>query len=58
MAEMFVIILVIIYLVYIVAFEVPKDIKKLETKVDSLHLSLKEIEIKLVQLDKKLDQKQ
>lgn len=57
MAETLLIILGIIYLVYKVAFEVPKYIKKLEFKVDNLQLHLKEIELKLSQLDKKLDKK-
>jgi hypothetical protein len=57
MTETFLIILGIIYLVYKVAFGVPKDIKKLESKVDNLQLHLKEIELKLIQLDKKLDKK-
>ena len=57
MAETLLIILGIIYLVYKVAFEVPKYIKKLECKVDNLQLHLKEIELKLSQLDKKLDKK-
>lgn len=43
------------YLVYRVAFKVPKDIKKLEEKVDMLNLHLKEIEIMLSQLDEKID---
>jgi hypothetical protein len=52
-----IIILGIIYLIYKVAFGVPKDIKKLESKVDNLQLQLKEINFKLSQLDKKLDKK-
>lgn len=49
------IILVIIFFIYRVAFEVPKEIKKLEDKIDILKLHLQEIELKLDQLDKKLD---
>lgn len=58
MAEIFLIILGIGYLIYRVAFQVPKDIKRLEDKIDMLKLHLQEIEIKLNQLDKKLDKKQ
>lgn len=53
MVETLLIILGIIYLIYKVAFEVPKDIKKLESKVDNLQLNLKEIELKLNELNKK-----
>ncbi|SHJ69434.1 hypothetical protein SAMN02745975_02650 [Geosporobacter subterraneus DSM 17957] len=55
MAEIFLIIIGIGYLIYKVAFGVPKDIKKLEDKVDLLKLHLQEIELKLNQIDKKLD---
>lgn len=55
MAETILIILGICYLIYRVAFGVPKDIKKLEDKVDILKLHLQEIGLKLDQLDKKLD---
>jgi hypothetical protein len=58
MAELFLIIMGIGYLIYRIAFQVPKDIKKLEDKIDMLKLHLKEIEIKLNQVDKKLDKKQ
>jgi hypothetical protein len=57
MVEVFLIILGIGYLIYRVAFRVPKDIKKLEDKVDMLNLHLQEIELKLNQLDIKLDRK-
>lgn len=53
MVETLLIILGIIYLIYKVAFEVPKDIKRLESKVDNLQLHLKEIELKLNELNKK-----
>ncbi|SKA98274.1 hypothetical protein SAMN05443428_12812 [Caloramator quimbayensis] len=49
MAEIVLIILGIIYLIYKVAFKVPKDIKRLESKIDNLQLHLKEIELKLSQ---------
>ena len=52
-----IIIIGILYLIYMAAFEVPKYIKKLEGKVDMLNLHLKEIELRLNQLDKKLDKK-
>ena len=57
MAEIFLILLGIGYLIYRVAFGVPKDIKKLEEKIDMQTLDLKEIELKLNLLDKKLDKK-
>lgn len=57
MAETSLIILGILYLIYRVAFQVPKDIKKLEDKVDMLKLYLQEVELKLNQIDNKLDNK-
>lgn len=53
MAEIILTILGIIYLIYKVAFGVPKDIKRLESKVDNLQLHIKEIELKLNELNKK-----
>jgi hypothetical protein len=49
-----IIILGIIFLIYRVAFEVPKDVKNLENKIDILKLHLQEIEIRLTELDKKI----
>ena len=57
MAEAAIVIMGIVYLIYRVAFEVPKDIKKLEEKIDKQNLHLQEIELLLNQLDKKLDKK-
>lgn len=42
---------------YKVSFGVSKDIKKLESKVDNLQLHLREIELRLNQINKKLDKK-
>jgi hypothetical protein len=56
-AETILIILGIVYLIYRVAFGISKDIKRLEDKNDMLKLHLQEIELKLNQLDKKLDKK-
>lgn len=55
MEEITLILLGVGYLVYKIAFKVPKDIKKLDEKIDMLNLHLKEIEIKLSQLDEKID---
>jgi predicted Holliday junction resolvase-like endonuclease len=49
------IIIAVLFLIYRVAFEVPKDIKNLENKIDMLKFHLHEIELKLTQLDKKID---
>lgn len=54
MTEIFLIILGIGYLIYKIAFRVPKDVKKLEDKIDMLKLHLQEIELKLNQIDKKV----
>jgi len=52
MAETFLLVLGFCYLIYTVAFKVPKDIKKVEDKVDLLQLQLKEINLKLSQISK------
>lgn len=57
MAETILIILGIGYLIYRVTFGISKDIKRLEDKNDMLKLHLQEIELKLKQLDEKLDKK-
>ncbi|MCG8538374.1 MAG: hypothetical protein MJA82_00350 [Clostridia bacterium] len=57
MEIMVLIIFLIGYLIYKVTFQVPRDIKKLGDKIDILKLHLQEIELKLNQLDKKLDNK-
>ncbi|MCY6960002.1 hypothetical protein [Clostridium brassicae] len=57
MAEVFLILLVLGYLIYKVTFEVPKDIKRIEDKIDILKLHLQEIELKLDQINKKIDNK-
>lgn len=49
------ILLFIIFLIYRIAFEVPNDIKNLENKIDILKLHLHEIELKITDLDKKID---
>jgi cell division protein FtsL len=57
--EIFVILvgIAILYLIYKAAYVVPNDIKRIESKVDNLQLHLKEIELKLSQIDKKIDKK-
>ncbi|QZY56471.1 hypothetical protein [Crassaminicella profunda] len=57
MAETLLIMLGILYLIYRVAFRIPKDIKRIEDKIDMLKLHLQEIELKLNELDKKSDKK-
>lgn len=51
LAEIFLIIMGIGYLIYKVAFEVPKDIKRLENKMDKIDLQLQEILFRLNKLD-------
>ena len=58
MTEMFLLVFGFCYLIYIVAIKVPKDIKKVEDKVDLLLLHIKEIELKLNQINKKMDHKE
>jgi len=55
MTELFLVIVGFCYLIYIVAIKVPKDIKKVEDKVDLLLLHTKEVELKLNQINKKID---
>jgi hypothetical protein len=55
MAETFLLVLGFCYFIYISAIKVPKDIKKVEDKVDLLQLQLKEINLKLSQMNKKKD---
>jgi hypothetical protein len=55
MAEVFLILLVIGYFIYRVTFEAPKGINKLEDEIELVNLHLQEIELKLNQLDRKLD---
>ncbi|MCT4621116.1 MAG: hypothetical protein N4A62_17230 [Marinisporobacter sp.] len=57
MAETLLIIMGIVYLIYRVAFRIPKDIKRIEDKIDMLKLHLQEIELKLNEFDKKSDKK-
>ncbi|MCY6372641.1 hypothetical protein [Clostridium ganghwense] len=52
MAETLLIILGIGYLIYRVTFGISKDIKRVEGKIDMLNLHLKEMEMKLNQLEK------
>jgi hypothetical protein len=53
--ETFIILLLIGYFIYRVAFEVPKDINKIHDEIDRVNLHLREIEIILNQIDNKLD---
>jgi len=53
--ELFLILVGTGYLIYRVAFGVPKDIKRLEQKIDMLNLHIQEIELKLNQGDRKVD---
>ncbi len=55
MVELFLILVGTGYLIYRVAFGVPKDIKRLEQKIDMLNLHIQEIELKLNQGDRKVD---
>lgn len=51
----FLILLGIGYLIYQVAFGISKDIKRNEEKIDMLKLQFKEINLKLDEINKKLD---
>lgn len=55
MENLYIILFGIACLIYIIAIKLPRDIKKVENKVDVLQLHLKEIELKLNQINKKLD---
>ena len=57
---MYVIILIILgitYLIYRIAFIVPRDIRRVENKVDMVKFHLQEIELRLNEISKKLDNK-
>lgn len=55
MAELFILLLMAGYFIYIVAIKVPNDIRKVENKIDTLQLYIQEIEINLSRIDKKID---
>ncbi|MCG8400781.1 MAG: hypothetical protein MJA84_04200 [Firmicutes bacterium] len=57
MTETFLILLGFGYLIYRVAFVIPKDIKRTEDKIDMLKLHLEEIKLTLNEINKKLDRK-
>lgn len=38
------------YLIYIITFQIPRRIKELENKIDSLSRQLKEVNLKLVNI--------
>lgn len=57
MVEIFLVLLGVGYLIYRVAFEIPKQIKATEEKVDILKLHLQEIKLTLNEISKKLDSK-
>ena len=52
MGELFLILLLCSYIIYRVAFVVPKDIRRVEEKIDMLKLHLQEIELKLNEINK------
>jgi hypothetical protein len=56
-AETFIIFLLIDYFIYIVAFEVPKDINKIQDEIRMVNLHLQEMELILNEIDNKLDNK-
>lgn len=57
MAETFLILLGVGYLIYRAAFAIPKDIKRTEDKVDMLKLHIEEIKLTLNEINKKIDRK-
>lgn len=57
MVESFLLLLGVGYLIYRIAFEIPKQIKRTEEKVDMLKLHLQEIQLNLHEINKKLDSK-
>ncbi|WIV11290.1 hypothetical protein [Proteiniborus sp. MB09-C3] len=48
MFEIILILFVAAYLVYTIAFQIPRRLQKMENKMDSLSMQLKEINLKLV----------
>lgn len=57
MGQLFLILSVVGYLIYRIAFEVPKNVKKTEEKIDALKTQMRRLEIQLKEIDKKLDNK-
>jgi hypothetical protein len=45
------------YLIYKIAFIIPRDIRSVENKVDMVKFHLQEIELRLNEISKKLDNK-
>lgn len=50
MFEIVLLLLLTIYLIYIIVFQIPRNIKKMEDKIDRLSLQIKEINLKLVDI--------
>lgn len=50
MFETVLLLLVAVYLIYTITFQIPNNIKKMEDKIDKLSLQLKEINIKLINI--------
>ena len=57
MAELFLALLLIGYLLYIIAFRIPNLMKKTEEKIDILKLNIHEVQIRLNEISRKLDDK-
>lgn len=54
-AETFIIFLLISYFIYIVAFEVPKEINKIQDEIHMVNLHLQKMELILNEIDNKLN---
>ncbi|QUH26009.1 hypothetical protein [Serpentinicella alkaliphila] len=57
MAEIFLALLVAVYIFYIVAFQIPNQIKSIEEKIDILKLNIHEVQIRINEISRKLDDK-
>ena len=57
MVELFLAFLLVAYLFYIIAFRIPNQMKKTEEKIDILKLNIQEVQIRINEISKKLDDK-
>lgn len=57
MEIIFIIGVTIIYLIYKIGFEAPKNLKRIENQIDTLNLNVKEIEYRLIQIQDTLEEK-
>lgn len=57
MLEIILILFIAAYLVYTIAFQIPRRLQKMEDKIDSLSMQLKEINLKLIDIIDKENKK-